>query len=163
MGHFEAVFKKLGPDARLLFCLHHLRRAGESEPILTCHPTEILDWDRDRYAKAMNEVVNGLGYLLLSADVLPERREPSVFRPPSLDEVRDYCREKGYGIDPEEFVTFYETRGWKAGRFQMKSWKSALALWERRRKQKADGFIAKQAKLDAALQQDASRPGDGKD
>ena len=54
------------------------------------------------------------------------------FVPPSVDEVRAYCAEKGYTFDPEAFVAFYESKGWKVGRNPMKSWQAACTTWQKR-------------------------------
>lgn len=54
------------------------------------------------------------------------------FTPPSVDEVREYCSEKGYTFDPEAFVAFYESKGWKVGRNPMKSWQAACTTWQKR-------------------------------
>ena len=51
------------------------------------------------------------------------------FQPPS---VSDYCRERGNTINAEQFVDFYEARGWKLGRQTMRDWKAAVRTWERR-------------------------------
>ena len=59
------------------------------------------------------------------------------FVPPSLDEVRDYCRERGKGVDPVAFMDFYTSNGWKVGRNPMKDWKAAVRTWETRRKEGA--------------------------
>lgn len=58
------------------------------------------------------------------------------FQPPTLDEVRDYCREKGYGLDPLDFWEFYESKGWLVGRVSMANWKAAVNRWEREDKRK---------------------------
>ena len=47
------------------------------------------------------------------------------FRPPTLDEVREYCESRGNGIDAEAFIAFYESKGWRVGSAPMKSWKAA--------------------------------------
>lgn len=54
------------------------------------------------------------------------------FVPPSLEEVLDYCHEKGYQIDVERFVSYYGANGWRVGRNSMKSWKSAVQMWAAR-------------------------------
>lgn len=54
------------------------------------------------------------------------------FVPPTEAEVRDYCREKGYAVDPEAFVAFYASKGWKVGSQPMKDWKAALVTWQKR-------------------------------
>ena len=69
---------------------------------------------------------------------LVEKKEerPGRFSPPSIEEVSAYVREKGYHIDPEAFVAFYESKGWKVGSNPMKDWKSAVVTWEKREKEK---------------------------
>lgn len=54
------------------------------------------------------------------------------FAPPSVEEVRAYCAEKGYTFDPEAFVAFYESKGWKVGRNPMRSWRAACTTWQKR-------------------------------
>lgn len=63
----------------------------------------------------------------------PNHTKPKKrFVPPSVDEVRAYCAEKGYTFDPEAFVAFYESKGWKVGRNPMKSWQAACTTWQKR-------------------------------
>jgi len=64
-----------------------------------------------------------------------EQPKTQKFIPPTVDEVRAYCNERRNGIDPEEFVSFYESKGWMIGRNKMKNWKSAIITWEKNRKQ----------------------------
>ena len=54
------------------------------------------------------------------------------FSAPSVDEVRNYCRERGNSIDAETFVDFYASKGWKVGNTPMKDWQSAIRTWEKR-------------------------------
>lgn len=56
------------------------------------------------------------------------------FTPPSVEEVAAYCQERRNGIDPEEFVCFYASKGWRVGQSPMKSWKHAVITWEKKRK-----------------------------
>ena len=56
----------------------------------------------------------------------------NAFAKPTVKEVSDYIDEKGYSVDPEQFIAFYESNGWKVGRNPMKSWKSAVVTWEKR-------------------------------
>lgn len=65
------------------------------------------------------------------ADKPPAHR---AFIPPTLDEVRTYCKEKGYAIDPDRFVDYYTSIGWKVGKNHMKDWKAAIRTWERKEK-----------------------------
>lgn len=65
-----------------------------------------------------------------------EQPKTQKFIPPTVEEVRAYCNERNNGIDPEEFVSFYESKGWMIGRNKMKNWKSAIITWEKNRKQR---------------------------
>lgn len=53
------------------------------------------------------------------------------FVPPSIDEVRAYCEERGNNVDPEKFVAYYTSNGWRVGKSPMKSWKAAIITWEK--------------------------------
>lgn len=52
--------------------------------------------------------------------------------PPTLEEVKAYCIERGNSVDPEAFIAFYESNGWKVGKNPMKDWKAAVRTWEKR-------------------------------
>lgn len=62
-----------------------------------------------------------------------EPKKTARFRPPTVEEVRAYCEERGNGIDPIEFHAHYEAKGWKIGKTPMKSWQAAVITWERTR------------------------------
>lgn len=54
------------------------------------------------------------------------------FTPPTLSEVQEYIKEKGYHIDAESFIDFYASKGWMVGKNKMKDWKAAVRTWEKR-------------------------------
>lgn len=54
------------------------------------------------------------------------------FVKPTLNDVQAYCQERQNNVDPESFVDFYESKGWKVGNQPMKDWKAAVRTWERR-------------------------------
>lgn len=58
--------------------------------------------------------------------------ESSRFAPPTLDDVTAYCTERGNGIDPQRFIDYYQSNGWKVGKNPMKDWKAAVRNWESR-------------------------------
>ena len=65
------------------------------------------------------------------------------FTPPTLEEVEDYCLERGNSVDPERFIDYYTSNGWKVGKNTMKDWKAAVRTWEKSDKQqgrKDNGF-----------------------
>lgn len=59
------------------------------------------------------------------------KKAPKRFTPPSLDEVRAYCQERGNNVDAERFVDYYTSNGWHVGKNPMKDWKAAVRTWER--------------------------------
>ena len=56
------------------------------------------------------------------------------FIPPTVDEVREYCFERGNSIDPQRFVDYYTSNGWMVGKNKMKDWKAAVRTWEQKDK-----------------------------
>ena len=53
------------------------------------------------------------------------------FVKPSVEEIMNYCNERGNNIDPQSFYDFYESKGWYVGKNKMKDWKAAVRTWER--------------------------------
>lgn len=60
------------------------------------------------------------------------KKESKRFTQPTVEEVQNYCREKGYAIDPERFVDYYTSNGWMVGKSKMKDWKAAVRTWVKR-------------------------------
>lgn len=59
--------------------------------------------------------------------------------PPSIDDVKEYCRQRNNGIDAEAFVDYYAQQGWKlANGNQMKDWQAAVRTWEKRNQKKPE-------------------------
>lgn len=66
-------------------------------------------------------------------DESPQQRiSTNKFIKPSVQEVQEYCRSKGYNVDADRFVDYYESIGWKIGKNPMKDWKAAVRTWERK-------------------------------
>lgn len=66
----------------------------------------------------------------------PQRKR---FSPPTVEEVKAYCTERGNHVDAAQFCAFYESKGWRVGNQPMKSWQAAVLTWERReRKDRAE-------------------------
>lgn len=59
-------------------------------------------------------------------------KQSSRFVPPTLDEVKEYCRERGNNVDAEMFIDHYTANGWLVGgKSKMKDWKASVRTWER--------------------------------
>jgi len=72
----------------------------------------------------------------LGKDRLDKKNNNRAFVPPSVEEVKSYCQERNNEVDPEAFVSFYESKGWMIGKNKMKDWKAAVRTWEKSRKAK---------------------------
>lgn len=59
------------------------------------------------------------------------RAKRTAFVPPTLEEVKAYIQEKGYPVDAERFIDFYESKGWMIGKNKMKDWKAAVRTWSK--------------------------------
>lgn len=69
----------------------------------------------------------------ISDDISKKTR--TIFKPPTIQEVRDYCEQRGNSIDAEYFVDFYTSKNWMVGKNKMKDWKACVRTWERNSKQ----------------------------
>lgn len=58
------------------------------------------------------------------------RETPKRFRPPTVEEVAEYCKERKNAVNPWHFVDFYASKGWIVGKAPMKDWKAAVRNWE---------------------------------
>lgn len=88
------------------------------EPIPDIIPDNIPDIKTDIYIGDKPKKSNG--------------GKKTAFVPPTLDEVKAYCAERGNNINAEQFIDYYEARGWELtkGR-KMVDWKAAVRTWER--------------------------------
>lgn len=61
------------------------------------------------------------------------------FKKPTVEEIRQYCAERGNTIDPEYFHAWYAARGWCYGKgFPMVDWKAAVRTWEYKAKKRKE-------------------------
>lgn len=81
----------------------------------------------------------------------PAREKKTRFEPPTLEDVRAYCVERGNSVDPERFIDHYTSNGWMVGKNPMKDWKAAIRNWE-----KSEGAFARQERVDGDSASDKS-------
>ncbi len=62
-------------------------------------------------------------------DIAQQKRRR--FIPPSLQEVSDYCSERGNSVNPQKFLDHYEANGWVRGKTKIKDWKACVRTWEK--------------------------------
>ena len=54
----------------------------------------------------------------------------SSFEPPSVEEVRAYCKSRRNSIDAQRFVDYHAAIGWTLGGNQIVDWKAVVRKWE---------------------------------
>lgn len=62
---------------------------------------------------------------------LQKKPRQKKFSPPSVDEVMEYCTQRGNSVDADRFVDYYSANGWMLGRNHMRDWKAAVRTWEK--------------------------------
>ncbi len=55
--------------------------------------------------------------------------------PPLIEDVKDYCKERGNRVDPSVWYDFYASKNWMVGKNKMTDWKASVRTWERKRNQ----------------------------
>ena len=56
------------------------------------------------------------------------------FKKPTLEEVQEYCKQRGNSVDPKKFIDFYEVNNWTDSKGnKVKNWKQKVITWEGRR------------------------------
>jgi predicted phage replisome organizer len=93
----------------------------EKQKQLSCNVTvtERNALDKNREDKTREEKTNSIG------------DSQKRFTKPSLEEVKQYCAERGNKVDAEKWYDYYEANGWKVGKNSMKDWKASVRTWER--------------------------------
>lgn len=69
-----------------------------------------------------------------SKEILPNgSKKKGAFAPPTREEVAGFIAESGCStVDPDRFIDFYASNGWKVGKNPMKDWQAAVRSWHRR-------------------------------
>ena len=61
------------------------------------------------------------------------KKHTEKLKPPTLEEIKAYCKERNNNIDAEAFFDYYTANGWVQGNQNkpLKDWKAAVKLWEK--------------------------------
>ena len=102
----------------------------ELTKLLTKKVTKILT----KVTFSLSDTCEALPTKLLTKKVTKKvtKQTKAKFTPPTIEEVTEYVVSKFYHFDPEQFVAFYQSKGWKVGSDTMKDWKAATTTWEKR-------------------------------
>lgn len=66
-------------------------------------------------------------------------RKKNPFHPPTIEEVRVYCREKGNRVNQKKFVDHYQSVGWRRGKTPMVDCKATVRTWKEKDKEVQSG------------------------
>ena len=69
------------------------------------------------------------------AVVKKETVKRTMFKPPTVEEVREYCDSRCNNVDPQNFVDHYTGNGWIRGKTKVKCWKACVRTWKIKIKQ----------------------------
>ena len=59
------------------------------------------------------------------------KRKNQPFSPPTLEEVKAYCKERNSCVNPKRFFDYFEAGGWVDGKGNpVLNWKQKLITWE---------------------------------
>lgn len=109
--------------------------------------TEPTLFDNDSYNKTITNVINEDNNKVNKEkegkeeeieDKSSTKKTPVRFSPPSVEQVKEFICSKGYSVDADHFVNYYQSQGWHVGKNKMKDWQAAVRTWER--KNKVKGF-----------------------
>jgi len=79
------------------------------------------------------------------ADELDPPPKNAPFKPPTLEDVRDYFAAKQTQISADEFYAFYNGNGWRQSNGnKLKEWKGCLVTWEARAKRSNGNSAARE-------------------
>ena len=84
-------------------------------------------------SKSKNEIITPLSP---KGDIPLKGDTHTKFKQPTIDEVRAYCSERHNNVNPQTFVDFYASKGWKVGNQPMRDWKACVRTWEQKDKGK---------------------------
>lgn len=102
-----------------------------AEPVSVPVSVTVSDTESESVSDTVSVTDVSIGYEY-PMDTISQKQKSSRFIPPTVDEVRAYCKERNNGIDPQAFCDFYEAKGWIVGKTKMKNWKAAVRTWEQR-------------------------------
>ena len=140
------VFVEMGkvkycPETREILLLNwHKHNNSQSSKVKRCVEKEMEQIKHEPFKRyCIDTLLIDYGY---SMDTFPKKekekekeKEPtkrSKFAPPSIEEVKAYCKERGNGVDAEHWHDFYTSKNWMVGKNKMKDWRAAVRTWERR-------------------------------
>lgn len=93
--------------------------------------SEFLSWMDSQPQITRKSIKEKIAEIENRGKVIKPPRETVRFAKPAIDEILNYCQERGNNIEAEQFFDFYESKNWMIGKTKMKDYKAAIRTWER--------------------------------
>lgn len=65
-------------------------------------------------------------------NIYRENTKNKSFKKPTYDELKEYSESINFDLDCQNFLDYYESKGWLIGKTKMKDWKAAVRTWKSR-------------------------------
>lgn len=117
-------------EERKEYMREYMQKYRERQKQIACKANSKVNSESN--SKANVSVLDIDKEIEIDIDNKESKAKSKRFIPPSLEEVQNYCKERGNKVDPEQFINFYESKGWMVGKNKMKDWKAAVRTWEQR-------------------------------
>lgn len=78
-----------------------------------------------------NKTNNKKENIIINNNIKETEQKTKRFVPPTLQEVADYCKERGNNIDPVEFMAHYTATNWYRGKTKISNWRACVITWEK--------------------------------
>lgn len=75
-----------------------------------------------------------------------EKKERSIFKAPSFDDVTIFCNENNLELNVSDFINYYDSNGWMVGKNKMKDWKATVRRWSKPKQMIYDPLVEKARK-----------------
>ena len=96
-----------------------------------------IDKEKEILSNESIEKENAEPSLSDTSEAAPEEpKKKKRFNPPTREEVREYCRERNKGVNPDKWYDFYLSKNFMIGKSKMLDWKASVRTWEHDQKPK---------------------------
>lgn len=162
------LFENNGGTITCMKLAKRLDQSMTSSPNLRRVISQLHDTGKLEHKQNHDSVMTKSSQIRIDKNRLDENRieKKRGFRPPSVNEVQQYCNERNNSIDPQAFVDHYETNGWMRGKTKIKNWKACVRTWEKNTSQENKGSIQRAMEAIERAENDiisGSKTGNGQD
>lgn len=134
---FDCLIKeeKLVSDKSLLVYIYNSLSDKKIDNITVI---DFLNYIKNEYENEIDNDNDNDNERIVPRIVTKGKKQIRNIIPPTIEMVMDYCLERNNSINPEAFMSFYDSNGWMVGKNKMKDWQAAVRTWELNNKKKVE-------------------------